>query len=102
MVLHFLAQMVQMVSNVGAAETALVSLTTNSKSFRYRHGEVVSYWKTAAESSFGSDSPLLVKFKTLRWVPADSDMEAQRSYRVVVGKTGAYAAARTKWDYSLL
>ena len=102
MVVNVLAQMVQRLSVAGGARKAASLLSYNSRSFRYRQVEVIVYWKRAAERSFGRDSSMMMSFKTLRWIPADSAMEAQRSYRVVPGKTGTYAAARTSWDYTLL
>ena len=101
MVLHVLAQVAQLVSSVDSSKVAVETLLENSKSFRYRQNEVALYWRAAAERSFGADQMMVQKFKTLRWVPADSALEAKRSFDVVEGKSGT-PAMRTAWDYTLV
>jgi len=102
MILNVLAQVAQLVSLVDSSKRSVEVLLDNSRSFRYRQNEVASYWRAAAERSFGADHMTARKFKTLRWVPADSALEANRSYNVVEGKSGTYAAMRTSWDYTLV
>jgi hypothetical protein len=102
MVFNVLAHVAQMVSSVDSSKRSVAALLDNSKSFRYRQNEVVTYWRKAAEKSFGSDHAAVKTFKTLGWVPADAALEAKQTYSVVEGKTGTYAAVRTAWDYTLV